>query len=363
MSTLVVFADGRWLRIVAGDILARGELLADALSQAESNEEEDRTVAVVPAAEVIVRTIDLPDLADLQAQGAARMALADVSMLPPEALHVAVGAADADGHRLAVGTPVASLTALLAGLREAGLDPDHLVAAPLLLARPETGFVRGDLGSEIVVRGTDTAFADDPVLTSLLVGDAPLAMLDRHALETALIAAAEFPEADLRHGLFAKRRRWPVDVARVRRYAVMVLVIGALILTAQIVTIVRLNARASVIEADTLVQASAVLPPGTTVTDPVLQAEARLATMQGAGGGFDTLAAAMGAAVNATPQVELGSMVFDGEGGLRATVRAANAADLTAVESRLGASGLQVIPGPIVSNQGRPYRDITVRAR
>lgn len=359
MSTLVVFADGHWLRIVAGDILSRGEHIADALPQSD----DERTVAIVPAADVIVRTIDLPDLADLQAQGAARIALADVSMLPPEALHVAVGAADAEGHRIAAGVPVASLTALLSSLAEAGLDPDHLLAAPLLLARPETGFVRGDLGSEIVVRGTETAFADDPVLTPLLTSDNPVETLDRPALEAALIAAVEFPEADLRHGLFAKRRRWPVDLARLRRYAMMALITGALILTAQIVSIVRLNARASTIEAETLIQATAVLPPGTTVTDAVLQSEARLAAMQGAGGGFEPLAAAVGAAVNATPNVELGSMVFDGEGGLRATVRAATAADLSAVEAKLGASGLQIISGPIVANQGRPYRDITVRAR
>jgi general secretion pathway protein L len=359
MSTLVVFADGRWLRIVAGDILSRGEQLADALPQTE----DERTVAIVPAADVIVRTIDLPDLADLQAQGAARMALADISTLPPEALHVAVGAADTEGHRLALGVPVAALTVFLAMLGEAGLDPDHLIAAPLLLARPDTGFVRGDLGSEIVVRGTETAFADDPVLTPLLTGDGPLTTLDRSVLEANLVAAVEFPEADLRQGPFAKRRRWPVHITRVRRYAVMALTIGALILAAQIVTIIRLNARASAIEAETLVQATAVLPPGTTVTDAVIQSEARLAAMQGAGGGFEALAAAMGAAVNATPNVELGSMVFDGEGGLRATVRAASAADLDTVGAKLTLSGLQVMPGPIVAGQGRPYRDITVRAR
>jgi hypothetical protein len=73
-------------------------------------------VAVVPAADVIIRMIDLPDLGDLQAQGAARLALADVSVLSPELLHVAVGAADEDGRRLAVGVPAVSLTALLATL-------------------------------------------------------------------------------------------------------------------------------------------------------------------------------------------------------------------------------------------------------
>lgn len=359
MSTLVVFADGRWLRIVAGDILARGDRWADALPQAAG----ERTVAVVPAADVIIRTIDLPDLADLQAQGAARLALADVSVLSPELLHVAVGAADAEGRRLAVGVPAASLTALLAALAELDVDPDHLVAAPLLLTRPETGLVRGDLGSEIVVRGQDTAFADDAVLTPLIAGSAPLLTLDRLALEASLIAAIEFPEADLRQGPFARRRRWPVDVARIRRYAVMALVTGALILTAQLVTIVRLNARAFAIEADTVVQATALLPPGTTVTDAVLQSEARLAAMQGPGGGFEPLAAAVASAVNTTPGGELGSMVFDGEGGLRVTIRAGSTADLDTVVAKLGAIGLQVVPAPVVAGQGRPYRDVTVRAQ
>lgn len=359
MSTLVVFADGRWLRIVAGDILARGDQVSDALPQAA----EERTVVIVPAADVITRMIDLPDLADLQAQGAARIALADVSVLPREILHVAVGAADADGRRLAVGTPVASLAALLAGLAEHEIDPDHLVAAPLLLARPEAGFVRGDLGNETVVRGQDTAFADDVVLTPLLTGAGPLVTLNRVALEASLVAAVEFPEADFRQGSFAKRRRWPVDGVRLRRAAVIALLVGALILTAQLVTIVRLNGRASAVEADTLVQATALLPPGTTVTDAVLQSEARLAAMQGAGGGFEPLAAAVAAAVNATAGVELGSMVFDGEGGLRATVRAPSTAELDAVVAKIGTSGLQVVPAPVVAGQGRPYRDITVRTQ
>ncbi len=359
MSALVAFADGRWLRVLSGDIVARGEALADALPQGDG----ERTVGIVPAADVIVRTVELPDLADLQAQGAARIALAEVSVLLPEALHVAVGAGDAEGRRLAVGVPAMRLSELLAFWGEAGLDPDHLVAAPLLLARPETGFVRGELGSETIVRGTESAFADDPALTPLLVGAAPVATPDQATLESGVIAAVEFPEADLRHGLFAKRRRWPVDIARLRRYAAMLLVIGALILAAQIVGIVRLNARAAALESETLIQATAVLPPGTTVTDAVLQAEARLAAMQGAGGGFEPMAAIIAAAVSTTPNVELGSMVFDGEGGLRATVRAASTADLDAVGAKLTQSGLQVMPGPIVAGQGRPYRDITVRAR
>lgn len=359
MSTLVAFADGRWLRIVAGDIVARGDDLAGALPLRD----DERVAGIVPAADVIVRTIELRDLADLQAQGAARMALADTSLLPAEALHVAVGRSDAEGRRVAIGVPAAQLAAYLAAWAEGGIDPDHLIGAPLLLARPEEGFVRGYVGDGEVVRGVETAFADDPSLTPLIVGDAPLVTVDQATLEAGLVAAVEFPEADLRHGAFAKRRRWNVDMARLRRMALLTLVLGVLILATQIVTIVRTNARAAAIETDTLVQAAAVLPPGSTVTDPVLQAEARLATMQGAGAGFEILSAAMAAAVSATPNVDLGSMIFDGEGGLRATVRGTSPGDLDAVAAKLTASGLAVVPGPIVAGQGRPYRDIAVRAR
>ena len=131
----------------------------------------------------------------------------------------------------------------------------------------------------------------------------------------------------------------------------------------QIVSVVRMNMTVASIESQNKVQAAAILPPGTIVTDPATQAEARLTALQGAGGGFTPLASAFATAVNATPNVELGSMIFDGAGGLRATVRAGSAADLSAVEARLAAVGLRVVPGPIGANQGRPYRDITVTTR
>ncbi len=357
MSTLVVLDDGHWLRIADGGIVGRGSDVFEALP----SDEGEIVVGVVAARDAVVRNLDLPGLSDAQASAAARLAIGEQSLSAAETLHVAAGPADEAGYRDVVAVNATTIASRLQALAAVGLDPDRLLAAPLLLPRPEIGYVRATLGQEPVVRGQGTGFLDDPALTAAIVGTAPMAPLDKAALEAAIIDAVAAPGPDLRVGMFAKRTAWSVDVGRLRRFAVMALVLGGLILLTAIVGVVRLNMTASAIEQQNVAKAAAVLPPGTVVTDPALQAEARLTAMRGAGGGLSPLASAFATAVNATPNVELGSMIFDGEGGLRATVRAASAADLSAVESGLTAAGLRVEAGPIVANQGRPYRDITVR--
>jgi len=242
-----------------------------------------------------------------------------------------------------------------------GLDPDHIIPAALLLPLPAEEWWRADLGSETVVRGAASGFVDDPAISPLLTDGAEIETLDRPTIEAAIVAAVASPEVDLRQGAFAKRRQWNVDQDRVRRLAIIVLSIGLTILAAQIVQIVRIGAAATRITADTAARAAAILPPGTVVTDPAMQAEARLGAVRGAGGGFLPLATAVAAAVNATPNVDIGTMTFEGDGSLRATVKAGSAADLEAVQTRLVSAGLTVYPAPVVANLGRPYRDITVR--
>ena len=359
MNALVVFGDGHWLRIAGHEIATRGDDVATALPTLE----DEVVVGIVPGHDVAIRSLALPDLADAQARSAARLAVAETSIVPLEALHVATTDADAEGLRTVVAVEAARITERLLALAQAGLDPDHLLAAPLLLPLPEHGFVSGDMGDGVMVRGQGAAFPDDDVLTPLLTGGNAPELLDRSALEAALVGAVEYPQADLRHGPFAKRHRWTIDRAHMRRIALFALVLGLLVLSVQLVAIVRINARAADIEADTKVRAAAILAPGTIVTDPIVQAQARLATMGGGQGGYRLLAAALVGAVNTVPNVELGSMMFDGTGGLHATVRGTTPTDIDAVQARLTAAGLAVDPGTLIANQGRPYRDITVRAR
>ena len=73
MSETLVLMTGdapHWLRIADGAIVARGEGLA-------AHDPDDHVVAVVPAQDVTIHHADLPDLAEAQAQAAARLMIVE----------------------------------------------------------------------------------------------------------------------------------------------------------------------------------------------------------------------------------------------------------------------------------------------
>jgi general secretion pathway protein L len=344
-----------WLRIADGEIIARGEGLA-------AHDPDDHVVAVVPARDVTIHHVDLPDLSEPQAQAAARLMIAEQSAAPAETLHVAVGKANGPGDRPVVAIDRGSMVALLADMAAQGHDPDAVVAAPMLLARPDEGFVKGVFGNETILRGHDEAFADDPILTPLLTGGT-ITTLDRAALERGLVRGVTDPEVDLRQGSFAKRRVWGLDRVRLRRIGWLAMGLAAATLLFHIVQLVRLNMAADRIEASNLVIARAALPPGTNVNNPLIQVQEQLTSLRGPGGGMLPLAAGIANAAQATTNLELTSMIFDGGGTLRVTARALVTADLTAFEERLTAAGLTAAAGPALIDQGRQVRDYTVSAR
>jgi general secretion pathway protein L len=345
----------RWLRIAGGQVVDRGQGTIGARP-------EDRVVAVVPGADVAVHRGELPDLAEAQARAAARLLIAEQSAASVDTLHVAIGAADAESVRTLVAIDSGRMAAWLNDAALQGFDPDVILAAPLLLPRPDTGYLIGELGPETVVRGVDSAFADDPVLTPLVTGGTAI-RLDAAEVEAAVVAAVADPEVDLRQGVFAKRRSWGLDRARIRRIAALAATLLGIVLVTEIVQLIRLDGAARSIEENNRVLARAVLPPGTTVNDPVLQLREALAARQGPGGGLLPLASAVAGAVESTPNAELGALVFDGGGTLRATIRASSPADLTMLDTKLAAMGLAVAPGTTMVDQGKQVRDTTVSAR
>jgi hypothetical protein len=64
--------------------------------------------------------------------------------------------------------------------------------------------------------------------------------------------------------------------------------------------------------------------------------------------------------MNGWPHVQLATMIFDGGGTLRVTVRAPTPADLAAFDARLATTGLTSAPGPVMVDQGKHIRDYTV---
>lgn len=359
-GTLVLLPDEeRWLRIDDNRITSRGDSFTD-LSADPADDE--RVIAILPSRLAIVHHGALAGLSDAQARAAARLLVAGQSPARPDDLHVAVGD-EVDGERPIVAVDRAELRGLLAKLSALGFDPDRVLAEPLLLPRPAEGFVRGRPGDTAIVRGRDAAFADDPVLAPLVIGDDRLVDLDGAETEAALVAAVAAPEVDLRQGDFAPVRRWSIDWPLLRRIGVLAASLAGVTLILTLAMIAKLDLTSSRIEAANAQAARAVLPSGTTAGNPVAQLDERLAALRGAGGGFLPLAAAITSAVNATANTELGALVYDPAGAVRATVRGSSPAELVAVEQRLVADGLVVTAGAITTDATRPARELTVRAR
>ncbi len=150
-------------------------------------------IAVAPADAVSLHWAEIPAL---DRAGRRRRAPAGgrVSAAPMDELHVAVGEDDAGSRAIGI-VNRGAMAGWLARLGEAGVDPVAVVPAPLLLPRPDEGYVRGDLAGQGVVRGRASGFADEPGFTEIVAGEEPLADLDADGIEAALGAAAASPRS------------------------------------------------------------------------------------------------------------------------------------------------------------------------
>lgn len=343
MSALLLFiAPGdrldSWWIVEGGAVALRGSsdtVLPDDLPE--------RVVAIAPAGAMTIHVAELGSLATQQARTAARLLVADTSAVPVETQHVAVGEADgADRSVVVIGN--GRVAAWLEQLQERGLDPDAILPAPLLLPRPETGFVRAVIGAEAVLRGRSAAFADEAGLTELLVADAPVENVDAEPL---ILAALDAPELDLRQGAFTKRSRFRVDAGLVRRLALLGVAIALVTLLIASVKIARYSFGASALDTqgEAIARSAGV--------DSTANLQARLAARRGGGLGFTATAGALASAVQAVPNVELASMDFDSDGLLRATILAPGPAEAEALRSRLRNMGLAVEATPFQGENGR----------
>lgn len=334
-SLLLVFvgeddAPGCWLRL--GDGAAEYGVAADGLPDAA------RRVLAVPGEQVAVHWLDLDEgLTRAQAAAAARLMLGDASAEPLSSMHVAVGRPERGL------TPVALVPAerLSAWLASAPFEPDAVVPSPLLLAPPETGFVRREVGAASDYRGLAAAFTLEPELAAAIVGQAQVREVDEPEFEARLMEVLADPQLDLRQGAFARRRPWRIAGGRTRRIALLAILLGALTLGVQVAAILSYTFAADRLEAE----AEELAGRGAT-----------------AGPGFSAAATALFEAVRATPNVELSRLEYRADGSLAATVMMDSPATLLALQGRLEQSGLRVEPGEQRNAGGRPTADLTVRA-
>ncbi|TXC70132.1 general secretion pathway protein GspL [Sphingomonas ginsenosidivorax] len=343
----------RWMRVVDARVVAEGEGLPQG---------DDPVVAVAPAEDVTLHWAELPTRSPAQAVAAARLLVADASAAPLAELHVAVGdEGSADRPIGVVGAAV--MRDWLAMLAADGIDPVAVVPAPMLLPRPAEGYARADIAGIATVRGTSSGFADDAHLTPLITGGVEPVTLDRDAVSAGLVAAATAPALDLRQGSFARRRRFALDWRLIRRLAVLALLILGVTLAISLVRIAKYSFGATALEAQADAIARTGLPRGETVTDAARQLDERLSRVRGPGLGFSATAAAVFAAVRATPGTEVTALDFQANGDLRLSVAVEREALATDLKRAIEAAGFSVRAGTFQAAAGRVTGDLTVTAR
>lgn len=370
-DALLIFLDEHmeiegWLRLAGGRVVARGRELEALAAQAEPEDGEAIFQAVVvPGQAVTLHWLVVPPgLAPAQAAAAARLMAAEVSAQPLDDMHVAVGPEAEDRAERAVAlVPALVMAGWIGSLQSRGLDPDLVLAEPLLLPAPEEGFVRYDRGGQPLFRGAFEAFSIEPELAEVIVDGASVQTIGHEDYEAGLAAAIAAPAVNLRQGAFAKRRRWTIDWASVRR---LILLAGAILLATlaiQIALILRYTYAADRLETEARQVAGTAVPGAATAADPRARLIQRLADLRGGGAGYASITSVLFAAINGVPNVELASLSYERDGSLRATVQADSPATLSLLQGRIAASGFIGEVGPARIGGGRQIAEIIVRAR
>ncbi len=360
MSRLLVFLRGEddlaWVRLDDnGVIVARG-------ASAPVAEPEERVIAVAPGEAVTLHWVEMPDLAPAQAMAAGRLAATDVCAAPLTAAHVAVGVRDEEGYYPLAVTDAGLVAGWLARCALAGLDPDVIAPAPLLLLPAEDGVVAAEAGELLLVRGSRLAFAAEPELAAMMIGEAVPAKVDSEAFEAGLADALDALPVNLRQGVFAKVKPWQVDGKRLRRIAGFAALAVLLMLLVSLAQLFRYNIAADIAETSVATEARALLPRDADLYDPVTQVRAHMAA-QGGAGGFSATAAALFAVLRDTPGAEVSSLRYDPAGGLSVAVATAQGGDLQVIQDRLRAAGYEPTAGTLRNEAERAVTDISVRPR
>jgi general secretion pathway protein L len=338
-----------WVHLDDGEVVVRGD--ADTLPERDA---ELVRVFVPPADDVILSPVDLAELPPAQARAAARLAVADESLILSDDLHV-VCSED--------GLTAASVSRMAVAQWIADFDPDVILPAALLLPRTDEGVCTAHLGALKLVRSPLFAGGWDDVITPLMIGDAPVQALTAAEFDAAMAAAAINPEMNLRQGEFERRTRLTLDGTLLRKIGWLVVALIVTTLVIPLVTMIRLNAQSDTLEATARTAAQTVVGANVPEDQALTVLDARLAALRGGGAGFANTSAAVNLAVQATPNVELTMMTFTPDGLLRAGIRATEPEEIDAVAARMRALGLEVESGPLNPAQGQPIVELKVRGR
>ena len=357
-----------WWRIGADGVIATGSA-ADWpgwLLTPGAGEEAPRLVALAPVGDCALYGAELAALAPRQAAVAARLLVADRVAEPVELLHIvpATGV-DADPVPVAV-VSLAAMRGWLGWCAAAGLTPDSVVPAGLILPTPAASehdvppMIEARLGDEIIRRSADSIFVADPALVALLPG--AVAAADADLLAAALAAEAAAPRIELLCGPFAPPRAALFDRRLLRRLALWLTLALLLSLGIAVARLVRYQADIARLDGAAAADVASVLRPAPPLDRAIAELDARLARLGGAGGQASAPLAALIAALEPNPAVALDSVSWRSGDALAVTLGATRADEINAVLIALQAAGYRVTAQPRTGADGRALGDITIRS-
>jgi general secretion pathway protein L len=366
IQTRIVFApaglagDFHYLAVDAlGSVIRRG-----VLPIGQSPPEPTRDVMVISGEDALARWLHLPMRNPRQLAAAARLQLADQLALADEDLHLAFGPLEADGFRLVTAIRRDVLQAWLGAAGLHGLQPAVLIPDHLVLPEPavDAELITAGLGDSLLARGRRLAMSLEPETAPLVLAGRPAQALDAGGWEAALIEAARRPAVNLLQGdLDVGQAGWSARAWRRAAVLAAVLLVSPLLL--QTTHTVRTELAARSLERVTAARVAAVLPAGTVVDDPAVQARLRLEALQlAAGAGPAGLVSGLFTALEPIDQAQLESLVL-GPDGLRATIRFAQISDTELFRQAMRTQGLAYREEGVRDEAGRVVADVMLGQR
>lgn len=349
-----------WWRVDDGHVVARGQ---DFSPPVQGNEDGDAAVlALLPAADTVIRVLDMGAMGAAQAEAAARYRAADLSIGGD--LFVAVRALGGTGNMpvLCATMARADLAGHLAELALRGLDPDIIVPVGLLLPASEhpVSASFGDLG---VDRLGDLVLPPDESLGALLLGEEPPAALDQEARDAAMVAALADPPLNLRQGDFA--RRTPLLALGAGERRTLAWLLGALLLISLAIPLIEIGKNylgADLAERRALASAQRLVPGATDAAQAEQQLDARLAA-RGTGNSMATVPlSGLLSAMQPVPGVVIRQADYRPGGIVAAMIAAPRVEDLNSVLIALQNNGYTVTAANRSDATGQAVADITVLA-
>jgi len=328
------------------------------LSEFAPDEGDDRIVALVQAEAARCIWLSLPDLEPRQAEGVAKVRAFEQSLGAVHAVarHIDAGdvvTATIDSNVLETGLGI---------LQARGLNPDVVIPFGLIVPSDRQHVVRAELGDSIVLRGTHFAVPDEPVFRDMLVGDTPIADMDRAALSEALVQASVNPALNLREGLFAKRE--PRMIATPAQRAWILRLLGFCILATLLLGVAAFTKYSLATSAENdraLAAARKINPAIGDITQAETQLSAALQQKGVAGGRFTPLSAGLWRAVQASPNVSVRELRFGRDGILNAVLSAPEAGSINKVLIAVQRDGFRVTATSRQDTTGATLVDLTMR--